>query len=251
LGTLLGAGLSLTFLKRPSRKPIPLLIYGLVFYFIWASTFRLPRFALGLWVIAAIVAAGGFGELLEKGKLAANLGRAVLSLALAASLTLVFLSGAREVGWNFFAKRSSAENYLTRIAPYQPVPLGAYPVLNWINHHSRPDDQVLLLGTVSFFYLERKAAASFFVAWNPLIIMFNLDKSPGEICQTLNEEPINYLVYQPAELSRVSGTFGVNRLTASGRERMEEFFQSPCLELVMRQDQPQVDLYRLKKMGLP
>jgi hypothetical protein len=110
---------------------------------------------------------------------------------------------------------------------------------------------VLLLGPTSFFYLERKAVASSFIDWNPLMMMFNMDKGPEEICKILNDEPIRYLVFQPAELARLSRQYPANRLTASGRERMDEFFKSPCLELVMKQDSPLVHLYRIKKIGLP
>ena len=253
LGTALAAGLILLVLKKPGRKLLPAILYALAFYLVWAFSFRLSRFALGLWLLLAVLSAGGFSLWMQRGKWQSRGAKMVLAVAIFSGLTLELLAGARETGWLLLIRPESAGQYLRGLsrAPTIQLELGAYPVFDWLNRNSKPDDQVLLLGTTSFFYLERKAVASSFLDWNPLLIAFNLNKSPEEICEILNDEPIAYLVFQPAELARLSQQYPANRLTASGRERMDEFFKSPCLELVMKPDSPLVHLYRIKKMGLP
>jgi len=250
-GTAFIAGLILLLLKRPDKKLLQVWLYCLVFYLCWTFSFRLTRFAIGLWIILAILSAGGFSLLLEKGKRLKRMTQSALTLAILMGLILELLVGVRDNGWKILLTRESAEEYLYRLSPAYSVDLGAYPIFNWLNHNSRPEDRVLLVGTTSFFYLERKATASSFIDWNPLILRFNDDQPAKGICRELNQQQIRYLVFQPEELDRLSRQYPANRLTPKGRARMNEFFQSPCLEPVAGSDFQRVYLYRIKKMGLP
>ena len=250
-GTVFPAGLILLLLKKPGKKLIPVFLYCLTFYLAFAFSFRLSRFALGLWILLAILSAGGFSLLLDKGKWFKKLVAAALTLAVLIGLILELLSGARETGWKMLTRRESEAQYLYRLSQAYSLQLGAYPAFDWLNHNSRPEDQVVLLGPTCFFYLERKAVASSFIDWNPLILLFNLNKSPGEICRSLNDDSIRYLVFQPADLDRLSGNYPANQLTASGKTRLEQFFGGRCLEPVIKFDPPGVYLYRVNKNSLP
>jgi|GEM_PF-5403270 len=231
-GTAFSAGLILLLLKKPGWKLAQVFIYCSVFYIAWVFSFRLSRFALGLWVILAILSAGGFSIILESSKWYQRALAIVLTISLVVSLILDLLNGARESGWKMLSEKESVSNYLYRQSVSYPIQLGAYPAFDWLNHNSSPDAQILLLGPTSFFYLERKAYAPSFIDWNPVVVLFNLNKSPEEVCKTLNQEPIKYLVFQPAEFERISRQYPVNRLTPAGKKRMSEFFQSKCLKPV-------------------
>ena len=64
-GTALPAGLILLLLRKPREKWAPVLVYCLAFWLAWDFSFRLARFSLGLWIILAVLAAGGFTALIK------------------------------------------------------------------------------------------------------------------------------------------------------------------------------------------
>jgi hypothetical protein len=122
--------------------------------------------------------------------------------------------------------------------------MGAYPVYRWLNDHSAPIDNVALLGPTSFFYLERKTLSNSFIDQNPLLEMFNQDRTAEEVSRFLLDRGIGYLVYQPREIERLAH-YPVNRLNDVGRKRRDEFLTSAYLEPVMHSDVQQIFLYRL------
>ena len=244
-GFALPAGLLLFLLRKNLKKLAPVILYSDGFYIIWAFSFRLSRFALGLWIILAILSAGGFSALAGKGKSLRSLAGALVSVALIVGLVLELLSGARLNGWNMLTRRWTAEEYLSHIASIHPVEMGAYPVYQWLNRNSDPNDEVALLGPTSLFYLERNALANSWIDENPLVRHFNSGKTALEVCSILQEDKIRYLVYQPLELDRLGSQYPVNRLSEQGRARLEVFISSPCLERVMSNEKQKIYLFRL------
>jgi len=245
IGAALPAGLILLLLKKPERKIIPVIIYCAAFYFIWAFSFRLSRFAVGLWIVLSILSAGGFSMLWQKGKPFNILAIRALDIAFFTGLVLAFLAGARTNGWNMLTRRMSEQEYLQKISSTYPIQMGAYPVYEWLNKNSSADEQAALLGPTSFFYLQRKAMVNSYIDWNPLIILFNQNQPPEEVCRLLGEEKISYLVYQPKEIERLSSRRPANRLTQDGRKRLSEFLSSPCLEQVMSSKTQQIYLFKI------
>jgi len=244
-GTALPAGLFLLLLKRPAEKLVPILAYGFAFYLLWCFSFRLSRFALGLWVILAVLSAGGFAILREKSKVARKMAAPALGIAVGMGLVLSLLAGARLNGWNMLTRRWSPEEYLSRMSPVRPVELGAYPVYQWLNRNAGANDIVELLGPTSFFYLERKAFGNSFIDWNPLLAWFNEGKSAPEVCEMLKREGIAWLVYQPGELERLASQYPVNRLSPPAEKSLNDFFSGPCLEKVMSNENRRIYLYRI------
>ena len=247
-GTAFSAGLILLLLKRPTRRLIPVFLYCLIFYLAWAFSFRLARFSLGLWIILAILSAGGFSLLFEKGKWLQRIAAFMLTLTILIGLILELLSGARETGWKILLRRESASQYLSRLSQSYSMAIttiNSYPAYEWLNLKSGAEDQVILLGPINFFYLKRKALATSIIDWNPLILSFNENKSAGEICRELNRQGIRWLVFQPSELEHVSRIYSANQLNPEGQKRMQEFFQSNCLVPVLRMDLQGVYLYRI------
>jgi hypothetical protein len=245
IGAVLPAGLLLLLLKKPENKLIPVLIYCLAFYLLWALSFRLARFAMGLWIMLAVLSAGGFSMLWQKGKPYNSLAVRATHIAFFVGLVLALLAGARTNGWNMLTRRLSAQEYLRKISSVHPVQMGAYPVYEWLNRNSGADEQTALLGPTSFFYLERKALANSYIDENPLIQMFNLGKSPEEVCMFLGREKIGYLVFQPGEIERLSKQYPANQLSETGKARMDQFMTSPCLEQVMSSKTQQIYLFKV------
>jgi len=170
---------------------------------------------------------------------------ATLAAALAVSFVLGVLDSYRITRGAMLTGRQSAEEYLLSCSRGRPLELGAYPLYQWLNHNSGPKNKAILLGPTSFFYLQREAVASSFADWNPLVVLFNRDKSPREICQLSNQDGVRYLVFQPPEFWRLSIQYPANRLTPAGKARMDDFFQSGCIEKIMSVQDDQILLYRI------
>jgi hypothetical protein len=246
IGLSLPAGLLLLLLKKPEKKLVPLCIYCAVFYLLWAFSFRLSRFAIGLWIILAVLSASGFAMLHEKRKPFATLTTGALGIALLVGLILAFLSGARMNGWNMLIGRMSQEEYLKKISSVHPVEMGAYPVYEWLNQNAGADEQVALLGPTSSFYLQRKTLANSYIDWNPLLLMFNRGKSAEDVCGFLDKEKIRWLVYQPGEIDRLGSQYPANRLSETGSAGLTNFLKSPCLEQVMSSKSRRIYLFKIR-----
>jgi len=244
-GAALPAGLVLLLLKRPGRKLAPVLLYCLAFYLLWCFSFRLSRFALGLWVILAVLSAGGFSLLREKSKAVKQLAGMALGISVVMGLVLSLLAGARLNGWNMLTRSWSQDEYLLRIASVRPIEMGAYPAYQWLNRNAGSNDQVALVGPSAFFYLERKALASSFIDWNPLVVLFGQGKSASEVCEMLNRDRVSWLVYQPGELARLASRYPVNRLPPLAEKSLDDFFPGPCLEKVMSNESRRIYLFRI------
>ena len=244
LGTIIFSGLALLFAFSWSRKIKLLLGYFLITYFIWVFSLRWNRFILGAWIVLSVLSGGGYLYGIKKSKIK-NFFKTILFLSIGISLCLEILTGARETRWKLFLENISPELYLLKHSSSRPVELGAYPAFIWLNHNSKPKDKVILLGTTSFFYLNRVVIVSSFIDWHPLIIQFNLNYSAEQIIENLKKDGVKYIIFQPAEFNRLSRRYQVNLLTPQGAKRMKEFFASPSLKLIKIFSHPIVYLYEI------
>jgi hypothetical protein len=201
--------LPLAFIPDKKNKVYSILaLYCIIYYFIWAYTFRMTRFALPLFALIILLATNTLIRLFQcKQKLFNCIIAIVLMLGFSYNLYYSITTFSRVYDpWKYLSGKETEKSYLSRAIP-------SYPIFEYINDNLPYYSKILFLGETVNFYCLREVISSTAFDINPIITVIKNAKTKEEVHNNLKQMGVTHLLINFPEMNRLENsykTFGFN-----------------------------------------
>jgi 4-amino-4-deoxy-L-arabinose transferase-like glycosyltransferase len=203
LGPLFLILLPLAFVPDKKNKLYYILaLYCIIYYFAWAYTFRMTRFALPLFAILILLATGTLARLFQrKRKLYRYIIITILMLGFLYNLYYSIAQFSHVYDpWKYLTGKEPEESYLSRAIP-------SYPIFRYINNNLPSNSRILFLGETINFYCHRDVISSTAFDINPIIPVLKNAKTKEEVYAYLKLIGVTHLLINFPGMERLERSY--------------------------------------------
>lgn len=236
------------FLGNRSSRVFLLCAATVLQFFAWHCTFHVARFLYPCIVLALLAAAyilHKISHCMSKTLACIFLGfiGLLISMGILAGMYQVNLA-TKTFGLDFLYETDDA--FLRRHMIDNPAALlESLPVYEYVNKHTDPDAQVLIIGDAQHLYIKRRHRYAYLAATTPYDVMREYAPEYDRIAHELKREGITHIIFAPHELQRLQRCGAVG-FEERNTEHINGFLTSPWVHLVYEHRRPMLSVYLYK-----
>jgi 4-amino-4-deoxy-L-arabinose transferase-like glycosyltransferase len=225
IGPLLFILLPLAFIPDKKNKVYSMLIlYCITYYFAWAFTFRMTRFALPLFAILILLATNTLIRLFQSKKnLFSYIIVIVFVLGFSYNIYYSISTFSRVYNpWKYLTGKETEESYLSRV-------ILSYPIFRYINDNLPSNSRILFLGETVNFYCLRDVISSTAFDINPIVPVFKNAKTKEDVYAYLKLMGVTHLLINFPEMDRLEHSYKTFELNEKDLKLLKDIVRSSTI----------------------